>query len=105
VPKAGEANGKRRARIFERDGFRCAYCDVEYLAAELTIDHVEPRMRGGDTSSGNLVTACVACNSAKGGQPAWRFLAGRPDLRANFLRNAVHVWPRLRRAIEEAAAE
>jgi hypothetical protein len=62
-------------------------------------------MRGGDASPGNLVTSCVPCNIAKGGQPAWRYLAGRADVRANFLRNATHVWPRLRRAIEEAAGK
>jgi hypothetical protein len=39
----------------------------------------------------------------KGGAPAWAFLAKRPDLRANFLERASAVWPRLRRAIKEAA--
>lgn len=102
MPRGGDVNGKRQ-RIFERDGFRCAYCDAVFPAEHLTVDHVEPRMRGGDGSDGNLVTCCVACNAEKGGQAAWRYLATRPEQRANFLRNAVHVWPRLRRAIEEAA--
>ena len=96
-------NANRRARIFERDGHVCVYCDAELPPERLTLDHVEPRMRGGDRSAGNLVTACLGCNTAKAGRPAWRFLADQPDLRENFLRNAVHVWPRLRRAIEEAA--
>lgn len=103
MPRAGDVNGERRDRILRRDLFRCVYCGVELPAAQLTLDHVEPRMRGGDGSDGNLVACCVACNALKGGQPAWRFLATRPDLRENFLRNAIHVWPRLRRAIEEAA--
>jgi len=102
VPK-NEADVSARTRVFKRDGYRCAYCDAVLPAEQLTIDHIEPRMRGGDRSAGNLVTACAACNTAKAGQPAWRFLADRAEMRENFLRNAVHVWPRLRRAIEEAA--
>jgi hypothetical protein len=74
-------------------------------------------MRGGDQSEGNLVACCRGCNLLKGGQAAWSFLAGRPESRAIFLeaaRSAHHlqrdpavarpVWPRLVRAIEEAAA-
>jgi hypothetical protein len=69
-------------------------------------------MRGGDDSEGNLVSCCQACNRLKGGRAAWQFLSSRPELRANFLaavaaadtRHARPVWPRLLRAIEEAAA-
>ena len=93
----------RRERVFRRDGFRCVYCGGVFDVEDLTLDHVQPRVRGGDGSEGNLVTACRACNTAKAGAPAWAFLARRPDARANFFRYAVGVWPRLRRAIEEAA--
>ena len=72
-------------------------------AVELSVDHMEPRMRGGDSSSGNVVTACVACNTAKAGQPAWAYLAERKDERLRFLARAPYVWPRLRDAIVEAA--
>lgn len=92
-----------RERILERDGFRCAYCGDVAPEEFLTLDHVEPRMRGGDRSEGNLVAACRACNARKGSLPAWAFLAENPVERANFLRHATAVWPRLRRAIEEAA--
>jgi 5-methylcytosine-specific restriction endonuclease McrA len=94
----------RRARIFRRDGFRCVYCGEIFEERFLSLDHVEPRMRGGDHSDGNLVTACLDCNASKGAAPAWLFLADRPVERENFLRLATHAWPRLRRAIEEAAA-
>ncbi len=93
----------RRERIFRRDGFRCVYCGGVFEADELTLDHVQPRMRGGDLSDGNLVSACRACNTTKAGAPAWAFLARRPLERQNFLRYATAVWPRLRRAVEEAA--
>jgi hypothetical protein len=98
----GRAVGKRR-RIFERDGYCCVYCGMQHAIEELTLDHVEPRMKGGDASEGNIVTCCRPCNTAKGGEAAWSFLSRNPEKRANFLANASGVWPRLRRAVEEAA--
>ena len=92
-----------RDRIFRRDGFRCVYCGLQLPAEALSLDHVQPRWRGGDNSPGNLVTSCRADNTRKGSMPAWAWLADLPDERANFLRYAVHVWPRLRRAVEEEA--
>jgi 5-methylcytosine-specific restriction endonuclease McrA len=101
----------RRERVFRRDRFQCVYCAEVFVPEDLTLDHVEPRMRGGDESEGNLVTAYRRCNELKGGMAAWSYLAQRPDLRSNFL-NAVEgcdvkharpVWARLLRAIREAA--
>lgn len=104
----------RRARVLRRDRFRCVYCGEPYPPEELTLDHVEPRLRGGDRSEGNLVACCVACNRLKGGQAAWAFLAVRPAQRSTFLEaarrasdvpgSARPLWPRLLRAIEAAAA-
>jgi len=33
--------------------------------AELTLDHILPRSRGGDNSPVNIVAACIACNNRK----------------------------------------
>ena len=93
----------KRERIFRRDGYACLYCGASGPEVELTLDHVEPRVKGGDGSPGNLVTCCRRCNEAKGGRPAWAFLASHRELREHFLAHATYVWPRLRRAIEEAA--
>ena len=93
----------RRERIFARDEFRCVYCGHVPPVDELTLDHVEPRVKGGDDSDGNLVACCRACNDLKAGQPAWAFLAAHADRRENFLRYAGSVWPRLRREIVLAA--
>ena len=92
-----------RERIFARDGHRCVYCAGVFPPEQLSLDHVQPRARGGDNSPGNLVTACLACNTRKGHQPAWAWLAELPQERANFLRFGTAVWARLRRAVEEAA--
>ena len=91
-----------RERIFRRDGYRCVYCGNVFPDEALSLDHVQPRMRGGDNSDGNLVTACKACNTRKGSLPAWAWLAENPDERANFLRYATAVWPRHLRAVREA---
>jgi hypothetical protein len=97
------AKPSRKQRVLERHGNRCVYCGKTYDPLELTLDHVQPRVRGGDHSEGNLVACCTGCNTAKGGAPAWAYLAGRPELRQNFLRYARWIWPRLRRAVEEEA--
>lgn len=96
------ANPSRKRRILEMHAYRCVYCGEAFDAADLTVDHVEPRVKGGDHSRGNLVACCRPCNAEKGGLAAWAYLATRPELRANFLRYARWVWPRLREAVEEA---
>ncbi len=90
-------------RILARDEYRCVYCGRTLPPEELTLDHVEPQVKGGDWSEGNLVTACQPCNAEKADSAAWAYLADRPTTRARFLRLATAVWPRLRRAVEEAA--
>jgi hypothetical protein len=92
-----------RERVLKRDGYRCVYCGNVLPGEALTLDHVQPRMRGGDNSEGNVVTACGPCNTAKGGSPAWAYLADNPEHRKNFLTYARGVWPRHIRAIREAA--
>lgn len=92
-----------RQRILSRDRYCCVYCGETFPDEQLTLDHVEPRARGGDHSEGNLVAACRACNTRKGSMPAWAFLADRDVERENFLRLGTGVWPRLRRAVRQAA--
>lgn len=78
------------------------YCGVELPADQLTLDHVQPRRKGGDRSRGNLVTACGPCNTAKAGRRLSEFLRERPDGGAWFRTHALpHLWPRLRRSLEE----
>nr|WP_243895924.1 HNH endonuclease [Paenibacillus sp. F411] len=54
---------KIKKSVFERDGYRCRYCDSY---KDLTADHIFPESRGGEASLENLVTACSECNSRKG---------------------------------------
>jgi len=94
----------KRNGIYGRDGFRCVYCGLEFPEDELTLDHVEPRVRGGDRSEGNLVTACRGCNTLKGQKRLSVFLHENPSARRNFARLAIHVWPRHMRILAEELA-
>lgn len=66
VRRRREASGMKRLRIYMRDKFRCQYCGEKKAAADLTLDHILPRSRGGDNSPLNIVAACLACNNRKG---------------------------------------
>ncbi|MCH8164468.1 MAG: HNH endonuclease [Planctomycetes bacterium] len=57
-----------RRNLYARDGNRCQYCGGQFPTRELTIDHVTPRVLGGQHSWTNLVCACVTCNAKKGGR-------------------------------------
>ena len=46
-----------------QNGTRCVYCGAD---AEISIDHMIPRIKGGTDISDNLVCACKTCNSSKG---------------------------------------
>lgn len=52
-----------RHNVMRRDNYSCQYCGA---AKNLTLDHLLPRSRGGETAWQNLVTACSRCNSRKG---------------------------------------
>ena len=55
-----------RGNLLLRDGHRCQYCGREETLKQLTIDHVLPRSRGGQTEWANVVIACGPCNRRKG---------------------------------------
>ena len=53
-----------RANILLRDEETCQYCGKH--SRDLTLDHVVPRSRGGQSTWENLVACCRACNGRKG---------------------------------------
>jgi 5-methylcytosine-specific restriction endonuclease McrA len=57
-----------RRNIYARDRSRCQYCGKRYPTSELSLDHIIPRTRGGETSWSNVVCCCVKCNVRKGGR-------------------------------------
>lgn len=52
-----------RRAVFARDSWECQYCGRR---GSLTMDHVIPRSKGGDTSWENVVACCASCNRRKG---------------------------------------
>ena len=55
-----------RKNILLRDRNTCQYCGEVFAPSELTLDHVIPRSRGGNSTWENLVACCHACNRRKG---------------------------------------
>jgi 5-methylcytosine-specific restriction endonuclease McrA len=97
-----------RRNVFLRDQFTCQYCSRTLPEAQLNLDHVHPRDKGGRTSWDNIVTSCFRCNTRKANKlpheanmhpvrppvaPRWRPLystragAGHEECWAPFLGN------------------
>ena len=66
---------ENRMKIYERDNYHCRYCQKQLTRFTATLDHVQPVAESGDNSYGNLVTACIDCNSRKNVRPLGDFLA------------------------------
>lgn len=54
-----------RRNLFKRDRYTCQYCGAQPGPDSLTIDHVQPKSKGGISSWTNCVLACLACNTKK----------------------------------------
>lgn len=58
--------------VYRRDGWKCAYCGrfmpphpCSGTHGAISVDHKQPRSRGGTDDLDNLVTACKHCNTQK----------------------------------------
>ena len=54
-----------RKAVLARDAWTCQYCGRQTHAG-LTVDHVIPRSRGGESVWENIVASCGPCNRKKG---------------------------------------
>jgi 5-methylcytosine-specific restriction endonuclease McrA len=57
-----------RQTPYYQDLFRkgiCHYCGQKFPQDQLTLDHIVPVSRGGRSTRGNLVVACLDCNQKK----------------------------------------
>lgn len=57
-----------RYNIYARDHSMCQYCGRVFDRAQLNLDHVVPRSKGGRTTWENVVCSCIPCNLRKGGR-------------------------------------
>jgi aspartate carbamoyltransferase regulatory subunit len=60
---------ENRLKIFERDAYKCHYCNKQLTRFSATLDHIQPVSKGGDNSFENLITSCLHCNSQRGNRP------------------------------------
>jgi len=76
-----------RRTIMARDQYTCQYCGATPGRAELTIDHVTPRSRGGATDWENVVVACRPCNQIKGNRTPKEanMILHRPPARPRYI--------------------
>ena len=56
-----------REQVRQRAQLACEFSDIAEadVGSQLTIDHFQPRAKGGDDSLDNLVYCCAACNQYK----------------------------------------
>lgn len=64
VPRDIHRRRITRKAVLARDGWMCQYCGTEKVG--LTVDHVIPRSRGGQSVWENIVASCASCNRRKG---------------------------------------
>jgi len=85
---------QKKEYVVNRDGCACILCGDE---ENLTMQHVKPYSRGGETSSRNMVTLCNDCNQSLGAEQVHELyrLAG---LHYNYDPSLIH-----KREIDDAA--
>jgi 5-methylcytosine-specific restriction endonuclease McrA len=66
VPRDVHRRKITRKAVLARDSWTCQYCGASKPG--LTVDHVIPRSRGGESVWENIVASCAACNRKKGSQ-------------------------------------
>ena len=54
-----------RRNVFWRDNYICQYCGNRFAFKDLTMDHVNPKSKGGKKDWSNIVTSCRWCNCRK----------------------------------------
>ena len=74
IGKTHNVSDNQRNRIFERDNYVCTYCERKFKKAELVIDHIIPRKKGGIDKENNLITSCKQCNNNKGDLDLFDFI-------------------------------
>lgn len=66
MAKARSISPKVRARVLDRDGFKCRRCGAGPSDGALEVDHVVSVFDGGSADESNLQTLCRKCNKGKG---------------------------------------
>lgn len=84
----------RKKVLFNRDNWSCQYCSDPLVWDTITIEHIMPRSRGGQTTWKNCVSACRPCNKRKADRTPDE--AGMKLLKQPTEPSALHFWDALR---------
>lgn len=63
--KQMKINKLKFAKVYVKTKGKCAYCGEELKEGEITIDHIQPKSKGGCNNADNLFLCCKSCNSRK----------------------------------------
>ena len=64
IPRDVHRRKITRKAVLARDAYTCQYCGRRTHG--LTVDHIVPRSRGGESIWENIVASCAPCNRRKG---------------------------------------
>lgn len=89
--KADMSRISDRERLYCAQSGQCHYCGEHTLFTSWTVEHRQPRARGGSGGLENKVGCCLGCNNAKGPLTEAEFLAtdymgGHLELKAEVSR-------------------
>lgn len=95
---SGWCRPRKRMAIYIRDGFACCYCgkDLRFSPSrELSLDHLTPKVSGGNNNGSNLITACHECNSHRQDMPWQQFVRDMYGYdamwRISYIESQVHL--------------
>jgi len=92
-----------REALLSRDKNCCAYCLGVFKDEDLTLEHIHPESRGGETSWMNLVAACAPCNTRKRNRTPEE--AGMPLMYLPYVPNLFERFILMKRNIREDQME
>ena len=69
----------KKSKIRARDGCRCNHCKKPFRFKELTVDHILPLVRGGESTIDNLQLLCNPCHREKSAREQAEFGPGRKE--------------------------
>ena len=93
VPRDVHRRKITRKAVLARDSWTCQYCGSSKPG--LTVDHVIPRSRGGESVWENIVASCAPCNRRKGNRLP-REIAMHPRTRPRAPARRLHPHRRAR---------
>ena len=86
IPRDVHRRKITRKAVLARDAWTCQYCGSE--RSGLTVDHVIPRSRGGESVWENIVASCAPCNRRKGNRSPARSTCTRRRRRGHPARTS-----------------